>query len=602
MNESLISVIIPAYNVAPSIRQAIESVLSQTYHHLEVIVIDDGSTDETVTVLEEVLTGDSRCTLIKQENQGAGSARNAGLNRAKGDYILFVDADDCLPPTAISDLYERAVQTQALATVGAIVYVYRKGKQTYRPVPETVWTTEQMIAEMYSQHVEFVIPGGKLFHRSLFEDLRFPQGKRFEDAFLLPKLYARAEKIALVAKQVYFYYQQREGNSITSTVNMQYLDRLDALKEVYMSYQDRPELVTIILKRLFQAKKFLWQRAIREKQWEVCRVIEGLYWDERVLLSKEELVICRQIYRQLKRKQLVHRLGLASIYHSLLSWKKGILGCVESVRDYFVCLFNRVRSRCVRVFKSYRRRFLLFVKKYRRKRKFGYFANCVHRIHVFPESRVCYVDVPKTASTSILKILLEAEGADVSSLPLTLHEYTIKMYSQDDFSKVPDYFSFAFVRNPFERVVSTYKNMYKKDPNRWSTFTNYLFGWFKEDKGFAYFVQKGPTQISDSWADEHCVSQHVIVCDQEGNPYVDFIGRFERLAEDWKVVQKRTGLPDLPHLNRTVKDDWRDYYTVELVEMVYRRYQKDIEVFGYEEEYIKLKAYLEEKEKERAGI
>lgn len=85
--------------------------------------------------------------------------------------------------------------------VGAVVYVDSEGRETCRSVSQAVWTTEEMIANMYTRYVEFVTNGGKLFHQSLFDQLRFPQGRRFEDAFLLPKLYARAEQIAVVASQ-----------------------------------------------------------------------------------------------------------------------------------------------------------------------------------------------------------------------------------------------------------------------------------------------------------------------------------------------------------------------------------------------------------------
>lgn len=313
MNEPLISVIIPAYNVAPYIRQAVESVLSQTYRQLEVLVIDDGSTDDTAVVLQELVAGDSRLSLIKQVNQGAAAARNAGLDRAIGDYVSFVDADDWLPPTAISDLYDAAVKARSLAAVGAVVYVDNEGRETCRSVSQAVWTTEEMIVNMYTRHVEFVTNGGKLFHQSLFDQLRFPQGRRFEDAFLLPKLYARAEQIAVVASPVYYYCNQREGNTVTGTIDLRYLDRLDALKEVYETYQDNPDLSKVVLNRLFQAKEALWRRSIREKQWEVCRAIEGLYWDEQLQLSEEEKRKYRQVYRQLRKQ---------GFWKSLLFWRQ----------------------------------------------------------------------------------------------------------------------------------------------------------------------------------------------------------------------------------------------------------------------------------------
>lgn len=213
-----------------------------------------------------------------------------------------------------------------------------------------------------------------------------------------------------------------------------------------------------------------------------------------------------------------------------------------------------------------------------------------------PKSKLCYIDNPKVASTSIKEMLLKSEGLDREKLNKDLHTYFIETYTQDVSQKDFPYFSFIFVRNPFERVVSTYKNMYSRPKGSWSTFQNYLFGWFEKDKGFEFFVKKGPVKISDKWADEHLLSQYLMMY-YNGEPcHIDFIGRFETLKEDWGIIQEKTGLCDLPLSNQSSKEDWRNYYTLELMDIVYERYQKDFELLGYMDEYQKLKNYLTGKE------
>lgn len=104
-------------------------------------------------------------------------------------------------------------------------------------------------------------------------------------------------------------------------------------------------------------------------------------------------------------------------------------------------------------------------------------------------------------------------------------------------------------------------------------------------------------QINDSLAEEHFVSQYkILFSNHELASDIDFIGKFETVTEDWAYIQERTGLPDLGHFNRTSDDNWRDYYDRKTANRVYKRYRKDMETFGYEEEYQKLLTYIKQKE------
>ena len=102
----MVSIIIPAYNVQEYFRECLESVLAQSFHDIEVVIVNDGSTDNTRRIAEEFMMSDSRVTLINQENGGLSVARNVGLEQSCGDLIMFVDSDDCLLPGAISNLVE----------------------------------------------------------------------------------------------------------------------------------------------------------------------------------------------------------------------------------------------------------------------------------------------------------------------------------------------------------------------------------------------------------------------------------------------------------------------------------------------------------------
>lgn len=223
--------------------------------------------------------------------------------------------------------------------------------------------------------------------------------------------------------------------------------------------------------------------------------------------------------------------------------------------------------------------------------KYGTFALTVNRFDIFHQDKLCYSDVPKAASTSIRSLLYKhyigkEPQNDIHYL------YRIENLQSFDFQNDDSYFSFSVVRNPFERLVSSYKNKFQKD--QWSART-YLFGIMNYGISFDSFV-KWVSLIPEPLAEDHFISQYAILYDKKGKCRVEHIGKFEELNTFWKeVVQKHRNLPNLPHYNSTKKTDWRDFYTLKTAKMIYNRYKKDFETFGYEDEYQKLITYLKEK-------
>lgn len=219
--------------------------------------------------------------------------------------------------------------------------------------------------------------------------------------------------------------------------------------------------------------------------------------------------------------------------------------------------------------------------------KRGYVANAVGRYNLYEKQKVAYVDVTKVASTSIKKVF-----SDLNHLQKFSHQESNKTFGKAT-PPPADYFSFTFVRNPFERLVSTYTNKYTKSIYKGNVYYGYLFGFIKLEQDFAYFVKK-VSQIPDRLSEVHFVSQTAIVFDKKGKPRVKFIGKYENLTADWAKIQQQVAfhLPDLPHMNQSKKGDWRTFYTPELVEMVYKRYKNDVHNFGYEQEYHDLLAFV----------
>lgn len=237
----LISVIIPVYNVEKYLRECLDSVCAQTYRNLEIICVDDGSTDASGEICDEYARSDARVRVIHQKNGAASAARNAGLDAAKGSYISFVDSDDIIHPRFIETLYEGIQDTGAqIAACG-----YRRFTDGETP-PEIeymrekwfIWTQKEAIVELTktSDHLrgEFVtVPCNKLFARKLFQTLRFPTDKqRDEDEFIILPLLLQIETLCVNPLVLYDYRQRRD--SVTGAgqrIDPRQLKVLDAYKE-----------------------------------------------------------------------------------------------------------------------------------------------------------------------------------------------------------------------------------------------------------------------------------------------------------------------------------------------------------------------------------
>lgn len=235
--KDLISIIVPIYNVEKYLRMCLDSIENQTYSNIEVLLIDDGSTDDSCKICQEYVARDSRFRYIKKENGGASDARNLGIDRASGKYLSFVDSDDWLAPTYIEDLYQSATRTHA-DTVVAHYTIYNEEDRHYHvhiwdDYYEKTYTGKELVLELPSLELNgyiFITSWGILFNRRLFKHIRFPKGKVIEDSWTNYKLFFKSERITYIHKEIYFH---REGiESIGSSINEKLLtDVLECLLE-----------------------------------------------------------------------------------------------------------------------------------------------------------------------------------------------------------------------------------------------------------------------------------------------------------------------------------------------------------------------------------
>lgn len=219
--DELITIIMPVYNVKEYISACVDSVINQTYRNFELILVDDGSTDESGTICDEYAQKDSRISVIHKENGGVSDARNIAIPVAKGNYICFVDPDDMLAPTYLQKLYETMIGSGA-DLVACNYYSFYDGDVIPEDIGngthETLVITEkEMEDEAFAAEytVKMVIPINKMYKRCIFDIIKYPVGKIHEDAYVYHHMLHEVQKVVYIS-DILYYYRLRK-NSITNS-------------------------------------------------------------------------------------------------------------------------------------------------------------------------------------------------------------------------------------------------------------------------------------------------------------------------------------------------------------------------------------------------
>ena len=224
---NLISVIVPVYNVAPYLDGCVKSIVSQTYSALEIILVDDGSTDASGALCDGWKDKDDRIKVIHKKNGGLSDARNAGIAIASGTYFMFVDSDDTITPDAVGSMYEAAQKYNCEIAVCNMMRIYDDGETEpfYVPAKEETLLAGNDRFKTLSQPSAC----NKLFLASLFREVRFPKGKFYEDTFVYHKLALQAKNIVLTGKNGYFYLSRRDSILGAPRFTDRYFDFIEAV-------------------------------------------------------------------------------------------------------------------------------------------------------------------------------------------------------------------------------------------------------------------------------------------------------------------------------------------------------------------------------------
>ena len=209
-----ISVIVPIYNVEDYLPRCLDSILTQTYENIQLILIDDGSTDGSGAICDAYAAKDNRVQVVHQENAGIGHTRNVGLSLCRGDYITFVDSDDYLFPDALQTLYDRIQADASEMVIANCIRLYEDGScgDPCHAFPAETMDKTTFLHSMTDIDAVPVCPWGKLYSKACMEGVTYPAVRVGEDMMTFPNVVDRCQRISMENRPVYYYFQR--GNSL----------------------------------------------------------------------------------------------------------------------------------------------------------------------------------------------------------------------------------------------------------------------------------------------------------------------------------------------------------------------------------------------------
>ncbi len=293
--QALISVIIPVYNGEKYIARCLESVIGQTYQKLEIIVINDGSTDETEDIIERFAKTDDRIYSFVQSNQGQSVAREKGVRLSRGEYISFVDADDYVAPCFIERLLEIGDYEADLVQCGYVMgkeWTYQFDSLREKRIVNNC-SGPEFLRMYFDKRVNGL--GGmlpiKLYKRELFDDVHFPPGRIHEDVSVLYKLIYKAEKVVYTSEKLYYYYFS-DNSTMRKAFSLKRLDWVLAFEEKLAFLKEKRE--TVLYNRSLQE----YEAVLFKMYYNVC-----CYFPNEKETADNLRDKIRQTYRELRGKR-----------------------------------------------------------------------------------------------------------------------------------------------------------------------------------------------------------------------------------------------------------------------------------------------------------
>ncbi|CVK16459.1 Glycosyltransferase involved in cell wall bisynthesis [Apibacter mensalis] len=316
-----VSVIVPVYNVEPYLRKCLDSIINQTFKEIEIIIINDGSTDNSQLIIDEYALKYDNIRSVIQSNKGLSEARNTGIKHASGKFLAFVDSDDWIEREMIQEMYHLAIKHSAEIVVCSLQNIDNQDK-ILKKLPELHHLPEKIILSQ-----DFSIFGemscfacNKIFKRELFNNISFPKNMHFEDVATIPRLFFKAKTVAKTNK---FFYQYliREG-SITRNYTIKGIHMFDAIEMVKQDF-----LISTYKKNI--------------KDWNKFTIFQGFYCFLAYYAYVKDSTSRKQMFSKLKeivksedisKQQIFNYNRFGKNYLSTLSLKKIIFYVLQLIK------------------------------------------------------------------------------------------------------------------------------------------------------------------------------------------------------------------------------------------------------------------------------
>lgn len=303
MNE-LISVIVPVYNVEKYLLRCVKSLLDQTYKNIEIILVNDGSTDDSGAICDSLLNVDSRIKVYHKENGGLSSARNYGIKHSKGTVLAFIDSDDIIHESFFEVLMDARDQTEAdIVSTDMILFSSEKDIVAYNKEAKLIVLKDSNILHEYfaPEKKRMYIYHGlcmKIYNTELFSGLKFEEGRFHEDLYITYKLLDRAKVFCFIDLPYYYYFQNNEGSICKNFGKKNYFDQIDAFAAMENFFKNNTNIKSSFTHFLIFQYLDLINRGRRLKNNDVDKsilqikkwILKNIKWDEQIGLTKRVVI------------------------------------------------------------------------------------------------------------------------------------------------------------------------------------------------------------------------------------------------------------------------------------------------------------------------
>lgn len=285
----LVSIIVPIYNVENYLIECLQSLIAQTYKNIEIILIDDGSTDQSKAIAEEFCVTHKKndISLIVKENGGQSSARNLGIQQANGTYYVFVDSDDIVALTHIEMLYNAVKEKRAKVAMCKFTKNIEELSDNLSQHAISTLTGDflTLVNKLYSSEYPAVSASGKIYHHSLIDTIKFYEGIIYEDGIFFYEIIDKIDKIILVDVANY-YYRTSENSTLTSKISKKNFDILKKNEFTFAFFKkNHPEALMHFYQKAVNVNDFIAVKCIQDKTELSQKLFDALY-KQNVLYSK----------------------------------------------------------------------------------------------------------------------------------------------------------------------------------------------------------------------------------------------------------------------------------------------------------------------------